>query len=85
MDTGARNHEIKSRKASESKESVNYTKLDAVVQPRLCKSQGTEVIRKSGLPFSLLGPPNPPGREGLKIINNLITFQHSDLSTNKIP
>ena len=60
------NHEIKSRKANESKESVGYTKLDAVVQPRLCKSQGTEVIRKSGLPFSLLAPPNPPRKGGLK-------------------
>jgi hypothetical protein len=87
--TGTRtqgNHEINSRKASESKESGNYTKLDAFVQPRLCTSQGTEAIRKSTLPFSLLySSQTLPISDDLKIINNLTTFQHSNLSTNKIP
>jgi hypothetical protein len=45
--------EIGIRKDDESKGSVKYTKLDAFVQLRLDRSQGTEAIRKSTLPFSL--------------------------------
>jgi hypothetical protein len=33
-----------------------YTKLGAFDQLRLSRGQGTEVIRKSVLPFSILGP-----------------------------
>jgi hypothetical protein len=33
-----------------------YTKLGAFAQLRLSRGQGTEVIRKSVLPFSILGP-----------------------------
>jgi hypothetical protein len=51
--TGARKQEIGIREDDESRGSVDYTKLDAVVQLRLGRSQGTEAIRKSTLPFSL--------------------------------
>jgi hypothetical protein len=61
-ETGVRKPQISNRKANESKGSVSYTKLDAFVQLRLGRSQGTEVIRKSGLPFSLLGWAAPVGR-----------------------
>ena len=54
--TDAENEETGTRKGDESKQSVNYTKLGAFEQLRLRKSQETEDIRKSTLPFSFLGP-----------------------------
>ncbi|HVW94848.1 MAG TPA: hypothetical protein VHA56_02605 [Mucilaginibacter sp.] len=67
--TGAENEETGTREGNESKQSVMYTKLDAFVQLRLGRSQRTEDIRKSTLPFSFFSPTQTlAGREGLKNI-----------------